>query len=201
MKLLGICGSPNVQGNTETLINEAFNGAQAEGAQTELYRSAGKNIQPCQGCRTCFETGECRIQDDMQELYDKMMAADGIIFGTPTYFYNMTAQAKTIIDRTFALSKPGRSLANKVGGVIVTAGSFGMVEAVKDLYFYMVTRQMIPANYVAAYPESGTGVKNLEKCLKASYDLGRQMVKIAAQKFVYSGDIPRSSFAYGTHTK
>jgi multimeric flavodoxin WrbA len=201
MKLIGLCCSPNLHGNTETLMDEALKGAQAEGAETELYRVAGKNIQPCEGCWSCRESGECKIQDDMQELYSKMLAADGIIFGSPIYFYGMTAQAKTIIDRTMAFSKPEKSLANKVGGVIVTAGSFGLVDAVKDFYFYMVTRQIIPTNYVAAYPERGSGVKKMEKCLKASFDMGRQMVKIAQKGPIYPVDIPRTSFAFGTHTK
>ncbi|HSW59006.1 MAG TPA: flavodoxin family protein, partial [Dehalococcoidales bacterium] len=157
MKLLGICCSPNVQGTTESLMAEAFKGAQLEGAETELFRAAGKDIKPCQGCWSCRETGQCRINDDMQELYAKMLAADGIIFGSPVYFYGMTAQAKAIIDRTIAFNRPERSLANKVGGAIVTAGSFGLADVVKDLYFYMVTRQIIPANYVAAYPERGIG--------------------------------------------
>jgi multimeric flavodoxin WrbA len=105
-----------------------------------------------------------------------------------------------VIDRTIAFSRPERSLANKVGGVIVTAGSFGMVDAVKNFYFYMVARQMIPANFVAAYPERGTGFENMPKCLKAAYDMGRQMVKIAQKGPIYPADIPRTSFAYGTHT-
>ncbi len=201
MKILGICCSPNINGNTESLMDEAFKGAQFEGAETRLFRVAGKDIKPCQGCWRCRETGECQIRDDMQDLYPAMLVADGIIFGSPIYFYGMTAQAKAIIDRTIAFSKPEKSLVNKVGGVIVTAGSFGLVDAVKDFYFYMVTRQIIPANYVAAYPERGSGVKNMEKCLKASYDLGRQMVKIAQRGAVYPLDIPRAGFAFGTHTK
>jgi multimeric flavodoxin WrbA len=201
MKLLGLCCSPNVRGNTATLMEEAFKGAQSEGAETELYSVASHNIQPCQGCWSCRQTGQCKIQDDMQALYPKILAADGIIFGSPIYFYGMTAQAKTVIDRTVALSQPAQSLANKVGAVIVTAGSFGLVDAVKDLYFFMVTRQIIPANYVAAYPERGEGVKNMEKCLKASFDMGRQIVKIAKQGPIYPKDIPRTSFAFGTHTR
>lgn len=201
VKILGICCSPKIHGNTETLMDEAFKGAQSEGAETQLFRVSGKDIKPCQGCWSCRETGECQIQDDMQELYPAMLAANGIIFGSPIYFYGMTAQAKAIIDRTIAFPRPEKSLANKVGSVIVTAGSFGSADAVKDFYFYMVTRQIIPANYVAAYPERGSGVKHMEKCLKAAFDMGRQMVKIAQKGAVYPMDIPRTGFAFGTHTR
>jgi multimeric flavodoxin WrbA len=201
MKILGLSCSPHIQGDTVTLLNEALKGAGAEGAETELYSVVGKTIHPCEGCRACFEKGVCKIKDDMQPLYDKMLEADGIIYGTPVYFWDVTAQAKTIIDRTFALNRPERSLANKVGGIVVVAGSLGIIDVLKELYFYMTTRRMIPANYVAAYPVPQGGLKEMEKCRKAAYDMGRQMVKIAAQKFVYPVDIARSAPAYGTHTR
>ena len=72
----------------------------------------------------------------MQILYSKIMKADGIVFGTPIHFYGMTAQAKTIIDRTYSLNKPDRSLRNKVGGVVTVAGSLGLINALKDFYFF-----------------------------------------------------------------
>jgi multimeric flavodoxin WrbA len=113
----------------------------------------------------------------------------------------MAAQAKTILDRTGPLNRPERSLANKVGGVVVTAGSLGLVDALKDFYFYYVTRQMVPANYVAAYAGPEGDIMQLEKCVNAAKDLGRQMVKIAETKFQYPKEIERSRFAYGTHTR
>ena len=201
MKMLGISCSPRAKGNTVALLSKVFEGARQEGAETELYGAAGKNIEACRGCRTCGETGECVIKDDMQPLYEKLAKADAIVFGSPIYFYSMTAQAKAIIDRTIAMNRPERSLANKIGGVVVVAGSLGLSEALKDIYFYYVTRQMLPANYVAAYAGPEGDVAKLEKCIKAAHDLGRQMVQMAAQNFRYPKEIALSSFAYGTHTK
>jgi multimeric flavodoxin WrbA len=201
MKILGISSSPHIQGDTVTLLNEALKGAAAEGAETELFSVVGKTLNPCEGCRSCFGKGICKIKDDMQSLHDKMLKVDGIIFGTPVYFWDVTAQAKTIIDRTFALNTPERSLTNKVGGIVVVAGSLGIIDVLKEYYFYMASRRMIPANYVAAYPVPQGGLKEMEKCLKAAYDLGRQMVKIATLKFEYPPDIPKSAPAYGTHTR
>ena len=201
MKILALSFSPRKGGNTEILLNEALKGARQEGAETELYSTIDKEIKPCDSCGSCMKTGKCHIQDDMQGLYEKLKEADGIIFGTPVYFYNMTAQAKTVIDRTLALGGPERSMANKVGGVIAVAGSLGLIDAVKDLYFYMVTRQMLPANFVAAYGVSRGDVAGMEKTMKAAHDLGRQTVKIAEKKFEYPADIPPVHIAYGTHTK
>ena len=74
-------------------------------------------------------------------------------------------------------------------------------EALKELYFYMVTRQMLPANYVAAYPAPGGKLTDMENCMKATRNLGIQMVKMIEQGFKYPPDIPRAGFAFGTHTK
>jgi len=200
VKILGLSCSPRKQGNTEILIGEALQGAQREGAEVELYSVAGKAIEPCDGCRACNETGECHIKDDMQNLYNKLLEADGIIFGTPIYFYSMAAQAKTIIDRTIALNRPERSLANKVGGVVVVGGSLGIIDAVKDLYFYIVTRQMLPANFVAAYASGKGDVRKMEQGMKAAWELGRQMVQLAAKNFEYPSEFRKRSIAYGTHT-
>ncbi len=196
MKVLALSLSPRRQGNTEVLLNEALAGARSEGAEVELYSVADKNIAPCDACGGCNQTGKCHIKDDMPEVYSRMLAADAIIFGTPVYFYNMTAQAKAVIDRSISLSQPEQSLANKVAGLVATAGSLGLVDALKDFYFYAVTRQMIPANFVAAYGDA----KKLEKGTQAARDLGRQVVKMAAQGFKYPTEFRRSSFAYGTHT-
>ena len=143
MKILGLSCSPRKSGNTEILLSEALNGAQHEGAKAELFSVSGKEIKPCDGCYACSKTGECHIKDDMQTVYQKMIEADGIIFGTPIYVYSMTAQAKAIIDRTFALNRREKSLANKVGGVVVVAGSLGIIDAVKDLYFFFTIRKLI----------------------------------------------------------
>jgi multimeric flavodoxin WrbA len=200
MKILGLSCSPRRQGNTEILLGEALKGAQHEGAEVELYSVAGKTIAPCDGCRACSETGECHIKDDMQELYNKLLGADGIIFGTPVYFYSMAAQAKAVIDRTLALNRPERSLANKVGGVVVVGGSLGLIGALKDLYFYIVTRPMLPASFVAAYASAKGDVRKREQGMKAAWDLGRQMVQLAAKKFEYPSEFPSRRIAYGTHT-
>ena len=201
MKILGISGSPRKNGVTVTMLEQVLWAAMNEGAETELYSVAGKNIQGCDGCWECVTTGKCHIQDDMQELYGKMLAADGIIFGTPVYYYNMAAQCKAVIDRTGGISHGDENLTNKVGGVVAVAGSFGLSDAVKDLYFYIITRRMLPANHVAAYGGPAGDVKKLEKGMKAAFDLGRQMVALVNKKFEYPPEFMGPPIAYGTHTK
>lgn len=202
MNILAISCSPNEEGNTAALLRQVLEGARAEGSDTDLFTVAGKTIEPCRGCWACRETGECVIEDDMQDLYGKMAGADGLVIGAPIYLYGMSAQCKTVLDRTVALSTPAKShLANKVGAAVVVAGSLGLIDALKDIYFLYVTRQMVPANYVAAYAVAPGEVKSLEKCMKAAFDLGRQMVLIARKKFEYPLEIDRPRIGFGTHTR
>ncbi len=202
MKILAISGSPRKDGNTVTLLNEVLAGAKQEGADIELFSVAGKNIQPCIGCGGHQKTGKCHINDDMQPLYDKMIEADGIIFGTPIYFYDLTAQMKAVIDRTIALGQPGRSLANKVGGVVAVCGSLGLIDALKDFAFYMMTRRMLPAGYVSAYARNPDELRGMEKCVSAANNLGRLMAALVKMNFKYPAEFSSGPMiAYGTHTK
>ena len=164
MKILAVSGSPRKDGNTVILLNEALKGARQEGAETELCSVSGKTIASCDACISCQKTGRCHINDDMQELYPKLLEADGIIMGTPIYLYTMAAQTKAIIDRTFSLDHNQTALANKVGGIVVVAARLGVLQAVKDLYFYFISMQMLPANFVAAYANAKGEEKKLEKC-------------------------------------
>lgn len=105
------------------------------------------------------------------------------------------------MDRTTALGLPNRNLANKVGSVIAVAASLGVADILKDIYFYYVSRQIIPANFIGSYGLEKGEVKNLENGRKAARDVGRQIVKIAAKGFEYPNDIRGSVFGYGTWNK
>jgi multimeric flavodoxin WrbA len=200
MKILGISGSPRKKGNTITLLEEALRGAAENGADTELFSVSGKDIRGCDSCYYCIMKGECHIQDDMQPLYEKIIEADGIVFGAPIYIYGITAQAKAIMDRTFALNRPGKTLINKVGGVIVVAGSLGLIDALKDYYFFFAVTRMLPANFVAAYATEKRDAKKLEKGMNSAYMLGKEIVQLVDKKFKFPDEFPRNYYAFGTHT-
>ena len=198
MKILGLSCSPRKSGNTEILVGEALDGAQSEGAEVELFSLSGKEIQPCDGCYACHETGKCHIDDDMQTVYQKLVKADGIVFGTPIYFYSMTSQAKALIDRTIVLRRPAIKLANKVGGVITVAGSLGLIDAIKDLYFYMAINHMVPADYVAATASEKGAIRKDERAMKAAWELGREMVQLVKKRFEFPSEFKRGLTAYVT---
>jgi multimeric flavodoxin WrbA len=201
MNILAISGSSRLHGNTEILLDQALQGARQEGAETELYPLAGKHLEPCDGCRSCDKIGHCHIKDDVTDVLAKMLAADAILLGTPIYSYSMTPQIKTVIDRTVSLKRPWGTLNNKVAGVVVTGGSLGLADALKDLYFWIVTRQMLPANFVAAYSLDKGDVIPLEKCMQAAFNLGRQAALLVSQKFTYPAEIDSAKHGYGTWVK
>jgi len=178
MKILGLSCSPRSKGNTEILVEEALEGANDEGADVELFSVAGKDIKPCDGCQSCITTGFCHIQDNMQEVFDKLIESDGIIFGTPIYFYSMSAQAKSIMDRSYSIRRNSFKLANKVGGIIAVAGDIGLIDAIKDWYFYIAINHMISADYVRAYAEEKGKVRENQHAMKMAWELGREIVQI-----------------------
>src|SRR3989339_1579099 len=103
MKVLALSGSPRKKGNTETLLRAVLKGVTAAGGEVQLIRLYDLRIQPCIACGGCDKTGECVLEDDMQELYPKILAVPRGILASPIYFYGITAQAKGFVDRCQAL--------------------------------------------------------------------------------------------------
>ena len=124
MNVLGLVCSPRRNGNTEILITEALKSAQKAGAQTQMLHVADLDIAPCDACGACMAEGVCIVEDDMQTVYEKLEEADGLIFGTPVYFLNVSAQAKAIIDRTYSCLMKGK-LKGKIAAVIAAARRVG----------------------------------------------------------------------------
>ena len=200
MKILAISCSPRRKGNTVAMLGETLEAAEAAGAEVELYSVAGKDIQPCDGCWSCAKTGRCCKEDETQLLLEKMLAADGIVFGVPVYFHGMSAQAKAIMDRTISLNSPERRLANKVCGVVASAGSLGLIQVLKDFTYYAHLQHMLPANHVAAYPSFRDGIEKMPKCREELKDLGKQMVALINIGFRFPAEYVRGAATFGTHT-
>lgn len=119
-QILILSGSPRKGGNSETLCAQFAKGAQEAGHTVELIRLHAKKLGFCTACYACKKTGVCVQKDDMAEILEKMGAADVIVLSTPVYFYQMTAQMKTLIDRTMA-AYYDQTLAGKEFYFIVTA--------------------------------------------------------------------------------
>ncbi|MDM8526530.1 NAD(P)H-dependent oxidoreductase [Desulfococcaceae bacterium HSG8] len=104
MLVLGLQGSPRKKGNTPFLLSAFMKEAEKEGARTHIVEACKKNIVPCKEYTTCEKKGFCPIKDDMKyEIYPLLREADIIVLATPVFFYNVTAQLKSLIDRTQTL--------------------------------------------------------------------------------------------------
>ena len=101
IKILGIVGSNRKKGNTSLLIQKALEEAEQEGAHTELLFLSDYQYSDCTGCEGCAKDFQCVIEDGMQQIYPKILEADALILGSPTYFYNLTALMKAFIDRLY----------------------------------------------------------------------------------------------------
>ena len=97
--ILVISTSPRKGGNSETLANEFIRGAEESGNQVEKVCLYDKTISFCKGCLTCLKTRTCIIHDDAEIIAQKMKTADVLVFATPVYYYEMSGQMKTMLDR------------------------------------------------------------------------------------------------------
>lgn len=100
MLVLGISGSPRgLQSTTRVLVERVLQGAKESGAEVEFVDICAVNVAFCTGCGACHVTGKCPLKDDFGPVREKMLAADGIVLGSPLYFNSVTAQLKAAIDR------------------------------------------------------------------------------------------------------
>jgi len=179
LKVLGIICSARKGGNTEILVQEALAAAKERGADVELISISEMKIAPCDGCITCQQSGECRIKDDMQKIYRKLLAADGIILGSPVYFWSISGQAKTFMDRTYALRYPHHKLKNKVGGAIVATGRRGSVSALSVINNFFLGHDMLTSGLgISGYGTNKGQVRQDKHAMESARSLGTQVTEL-----------------------
>jgi multimeric flavodoxin WrbA len=153
MKVVGINGSARKDGNTARLIREVFKELEKNGIETELLQMAGQPVHGCRACYKCFDNKNkrCAITaDSMNEFIDKMAAADGIIIGSPTYFANVSAETKALIDRAGMTARAnGNMFKRKPGAAVVAVRRAGAIHAFNSInLFFLIGEMVIPgANY------------------------------------------------------
>ena len=98
-KVLVISTSPRKNSNSEMLADEFLRGAQDAGHEAEKLSLRGADLRFCRGCMACIGTGRCPIADDVADILRRMHDADVIAFATPIYYFEMSGQMKTLLDR------------------------------------------------------------------------------------------------------
>ncbi|HJO95752.1 MAG TPA: flavodoxin family protein [Victivallales bacterium] len=182
MKVVAFNGSPRKSGNTAILIKQVFGELEKNGIETELIQLGGKKIKGCIACGKCFENKNkrCIFNDDiLNECLEKMIEADGIIIGSPTYFANVTTEVKALIDRSgFVAIANDRMLKRKIGAAVVAvrrAGAANVFDAINKLF--MINQMIVPGS---SYWNLGIGldkgdVENDEEGLKTMSALGENI--------------------------
>lgn len=131
MKVLGIVGSRRKKGNTSILVQEALKPFREKGIETELLYLGDYNIKSCTGCEGCKDTYKCVIKDDMEKIYQLILESDALILGSPTYFYSVTGDMKTFLDRCYSMeifAEDDRSVWMGINEVL--GGKYALVIAV-----------------------------------------------------------------------
>lgn len=133
MKVVAFNGSPRKEGNTSILLGIVCEELQKEGIETEIIQIGGKKVHGCTACMKCFENQDnrCTIDNDfVNECIQKMIEADGIIIGTPTYFADVSTEVKALIDRAgFVAMANGGKFSRKAGAAVVAVRRSGAIHA------------------------------------------------------------------------
>ncbi len=151
MKVIAFNGSPRPDGNTSILLNHVLEPIKAKGIQTEIVQLGGSNIHGCRACYACMRTksGRCINDDDVaNECIAKMVEADGIILGSPTYFADLTPETKALIDRAgFVTRASGDLLKRKVGAAVIAVRRAGEIHAFDSINpFFLISQMIVPGS-------------------------------------------------------
>lgn len=182
MKVVAFNGSVREKGNTAILLNTALAKLNREGIETELVSLAGKAVPGCRACYQCFNKadGRCAVAGDMvNDCIEKMRAADGILLGSPTYFADITAGMKALIERSGMVARANSGLLRrKAGAAIVAVRRAGAMHAFSSLNHFFLISEMIVVG--SSYWNIGIGrepgaVEKDEEGIKTMETLGANM--------------------------
>jgi multimeric flavodoxin WrbA len=182
MKVIAFNGSARKNGNTALLLNMVLDELKEEGITTEMYQLAGKPIQGCIACYKCIETkdNKCALTADVvNECMQKMIEADGILLGSPTYFADVSAGMKALIERCGMVARVnGDILKQKAGASVVAVRRAGATHVFSSMnYFFFISQMIVPGS---SYWNIGIGrqpgdVINDQEGVQTMKNLGKNM--------------------------
>lgn len=175
MKVVVLNGSPRKDGNTELMADAFIKGASEHGHEVHKVNLAGKKIAPCLACEYCFShDGDCIQKDDMKEILDLTDGADMIVFASPIYWFTVSAQLKTVIDRLYARARKGFTVKN--AALLLDSMSDGVfrsaIAAYEDICEYLGWKD----RGILTVPGMSTkGAMKDSAGLKKAYELGAKL--------------------------
>ncbi len=182
MKVLAINSSARKDGNTALLINTVFEELKKEGIETEMIQLAGKVIEPCKACWACGGRKNCVHKKDLfQEIYEKMIQADGILLGSPVYTANISANMQAFLERASVVADMNRKenlFRHKVGAAVTAARRGGALNALDAMnHFFMLQDMFIAGSsyWPMAYGRMPGEVKEDQEGIETMKNLGQNM--------------------------
>ena len=189
-KVVAFIGSPRKNGNTATVVKEVIRGAEDAGAETTIFNLYDMNIKPCQGCFVCRKTGHCVMQDDFQNMFKHIVDADGVVFGSPVYIGQVTAQMKLLWDRLCGLIDENRKPRYAAKSLIMVysqgdpnAQSFQTSFQINEALFKMFGLNVVDTILLTGGVDPNTAANNKELLLKA-YEAGKAIFRETVPNYV-----------------
>jgi multimeric flavodoxin WrbA len=182
MQVVAINGSPRKSGNTTLLLTSVLEEIAKEGIETELLQLGVENLHGCIACYKCFESKDrtCAYKKDHLNFYiEKMLAADGILLGSPTYFSDVSANMKALIERAGMVAKAnGDMFARKAGAGVISVRRAGATHVLSTInYFFLIGQMIVPGSsyWNLAIGRDPGDVQNDEEGLRTMTNLGKNM--------------------------
>ena len=147
-KTLFISGSPKPDGNTAQLMRECAKVIEEQGVEAEVISFAGMSIESCTACGKCSETGECDIDDGLNEIIEKLREAQGLIVGSPVYFGTARGDVMAALQRIGYVSmQSDKFLSGIVGGPVAVARRGGQTLTLQEmLMFFLINDMVVPGS-------------------------------------------------------
>lgn len=146
LKVIALNGSPRKDGNTFHALTRVLQVLEDAGIETELVQLRDKKINHCLSCYKCAQNHDkhCIQGDDLNALIDKLLAADGILLGSPVYFGGPSSKLKALIDRAGLVSRVnGGLLTRKVGAPVIAVRRQGAVTTYIEILNFMAINEMV----------------------------------------------------------
>jgi len=188
MKAVAFCGSPRKGGNTAILLSTVLSSMAEQGVKTELVELAGEQIPGCRACFGCMKNKDrrCVLEDDVvNDCIAKMVEADIILLGSPTYFADLSSELKALIDRAGMVGRANGSLyRRKLGAAVVAARRAGALHVFDSINHFFLIGEMIVVGssyWNVAFGREKGEVSGDEEGIRTMQNLGENLAWLAGK--------------------
>lgn len=197
MRALAVNGSPRKGGNTEILLSKVLEPLAGDGWDTELVQLGGRKISGCIACYKCFENRDhrCAVTSDaLNDILEKVLAADALVFGSPTYFTDVSAEMKALLDRTGLVGIANEGLLRgKIGAAVVAVRRGGGTHVFDTInHMFLMSSMIVPGSiyWNLGYGLHKGDVLQDEEALRNMNHLGRTIAWLGKAIKPHLNDFP-----------